>query len=89
MVLPAERLTHLTLLPGRKPDKRSARDEATVELIAFMDEVILACHAIVNAELSRDIPSARVINEAHRISYKAIAARAEYFALTGGDGGAA
>ncbi len=73
----------LRLLRDRKPDRRSARDEATVELIAFMDEVILAMHDIHDAEVSRDIPSARVINEAGRIAHKAIAARAEYFALVG------
>lgn len=74
---------HLTVLRGRKPDRRTAAEEGRIEVVAFIDEVILAMHSIVHAEVDRDIPSARVINEAGRIVVKAALARAEYLSLIG------
>lgn len=74
----------LTLVRGRKPDRRSASDENHIELMTFFLEVEEAARAIVNAVTGLLVPSAVAINEANRMAYRAAACRDEYLAL-GGD----
>jgi hypothetical protein len=72
----------LTVVRGRKPDRRSAVDENHVELLTFFAEVEVAARVIVNAVTGLVVPSAVAINEAHRMAARAIACRAEYLSLT-------
>lgn len=89
MVMPAA-LPYLTLLEGgRKPDRRSAAEEAHVEAVAFCDEVVSGAARIVDALFGLPVPSALAINEAMRLAYRAERAKAELVALGPRDGGTA
>ena len=80
MHAPAPR--HLTLLEGgRKPDRRTASEDARIEAIAFTHEVEWAAAEIVNAIVGLPVPSAHAINEALRMAHRASAAREELIAL--------
>ena len=68
---------------GRKPDRRSALEEAHIEAIAFCDEVEWAALEIVNAVTGLPVPSMKAINEALRMAHRAHAAKAELLALRG------
>ena len=58
-------------------------DEASIEAVAFMDEAAAAATGIVDAELDRDVPSARVIDLAGRLFVRAGLAKAEVLRLRG------
>lgn len=75
---------HLTLLPPPVIDIWQS-EEADIEAIAFMDEAVATAGDIVDAEMDRDIPSARVIDLAGRLAVRAGLARAEVLRLRGGD----
>jgi hypothetical protein len=70
--------TSLLLLPS---DWRA--DEAHIEAVAFMDEAATTATGIVNAELDRDVPSARVIDLAGRLFIRAGLAKQEVLRLRG------
>jgi hypothetical protein len=75
-------LPTLTVLEGgRKPDRRSAAEDARREAIAFTHEVEWAAAEIVNAITGLPVPSTHAINEALRMAHRASAARAELLAL--------
>jgi hypothetical protein len=77
------RTGHLTLLPSVVPAWLS--EEADMEAIAFMDDAIAAMSRVLNAEVSRDVPSLVVVNECGRVAYRAEKAKAEILRLRGGN----
>ena len=82
MVLPAAPIPPFVVIEGgRKPDRRSALEEAHVEAIALCDEVEWAAAEIVNAIIGLPVPSMKAIHEATRMAHRASAARAELLAL--------
>lgn len=60
-------------------------EEADIEAVAFMDEAIAAMSRVLDAEISRDVPSLVVVNECGRVAYRASKAKAEILRLRGGD----
>ena len=73
----------LAAIKERTPDKRTALEEADVEFIAFCHEVLRESEAIVQAELSMDIPNGYVIQRATRLARKALLAKGEIKRLRG------
>ena len=68
---------------GRKPDRRSAGEEAHMEVMAFFDEVEQSVTAIAEQSLGM-----RVLNECSRLAHRTAQARREWLLLTHPDGAA-
>jgi hypothetical protein len=78
---------HLRLLPSVLPAWLA--EEADMEAVAFMDDAIAAMSRVLDAEISRDVPSLVVVNECGRVAYRAEKAKAEILRLRGGTNDAA
>lgn len=65
------------------------REEARIEALAFMDEVVQSCEAIVTAVALLPTPSMLAIQEAGRIATRALLAKAQILDLLGPDPDAA
>jgi hypothetical protein len=74
---------HLRLLPPVLPAWLA--EEADMEAVAFMDDAIAAMSRVLDAEISRDVPSLVVVNECGRVTYRAEKAKAEILRLRGGN----